>query len=89
MSMITTGTKTVPTGTAESIVASSTPCISVRLQNAAVDSNAAVIYIGGSAAQDFALAVGGEVEVFVRDAADIYCISDAGSETLRYLIITG
>jgi len=86
LTVVYAGTKTVPTGTAETI-ASSQVTHSVTIK--ALSTNTASVFIGGSGVttSGFELLAGESVSLDVSDINLIYCISGSASQVIRYIAV--
>lgn len=88
---VTSGTKTVSTaGTAEPLVASSTPCVAVQLMHD--DANTGSKGYWGDSSVDssngITLFKGAIVTVEIDDASKIYVDVDTSSDSIKYNILT-
>jgi len=88
LSTIYNGTKTVPTGTAETIATTqATSGVIIK----ALSTNTVAVYIGNASltvANGFELMAGESLALDIDDIASVYVISGSASQVIRYFAIT-
>lgn len=89
-SLLHTATKTVPTGTAETIIAAADN--QRRAPNGvmvkSLSTNTVLVYVGGSdvtTSNGYPLSAGEYVTLPVADPSLVYCISGSSSQVLRFI----